>query len=126
MQPYVPQSTALPPPTAANRPIDPSVQTLVGQLLMAQQQQPAPAPGQELQGADGEPIRPEATRALAQVLGATSQAGAQNLLQMTGGHQTYADHASACCLQAQLHAWSWASRCLVSPGWLEYMCPASE
>ncbi|KAK9915563.1 hypothetical protein WJX75_000816 [Coccomyxa subellipsoidea] len=48
---------------------------------MAQQQLP---PGQEGQGADGEPIRPEATRALAQVLGATSQAGAQNLLQMTG------------------------------------------
>ncbi|BDA44258.1 hypothetical protein COCOBI_05-4420 [Coccomyxa sp. Obi] len=88
MQPYVPQSTALPPPTAANRPIDPNVQTLVGQLLMAQQQQPAPAPGQELQGVDGEPIRPEATRALAQVLGATSQAGAQNLLQMTGWGNT--------------------------------------
>ena len=50
---------------------------------MAQQQLP---PGQEGQGADGEPIRPEATRALAQVLGATSQAGAQNLLQMTGEH----------------------------------------
>ena len=91
MQPYVPQSSALPPPTAANRPVDPNVQTLVGQLLMAQQQQPAPAPGQELQGVDGEPIRPEATRALAQVLGATSQAGAQNLLQMTGAHQTRAD-----------------------------------
>ncbi len=87
MQPYVPQSTALPAPTAPSRPVDPSVQTLVGQLLMAQQQSSG-APGQEGQGAEGEPIRPEATRALAQVLGATSQAGAQNLLgQMTGARR---------------------------------------
>lgn len=79
MQPYVPQSTALPAPTAANRPaVDPNLQTLVG--LMSQQQA---VHGQEGQGMDGEPIRPEATRALAQ-LGATSQPGTQQLLQMSG------------------------------------------
>lgn len=86
MQPYIPHSAAAPVSSSAARPVtDPAVQSLLGQLLMSQQQS---APGQDGQpGAEGDPIRPEATRALAQALNSST---GQQLLQMTGASQALA------------------------------------
>ena len=82
MQPYIPQSNALPGPSPLSRPGgDASLQSLLG--FMSQH---ASSNSQEGHGAEGEPIRPEAVRMLSQTLGGSGQgAGAQQMLANLAG-----------------------------------------
>ena len=78
MQPYIPQSNALPAPSPLNRSAG-DVQSLLG--FMSQHPN-----SQEGHGAEGEPIRPEAMRVLSQTLGGSAQgAGAQQILANLAG-----------------------------------------
>ena len=81
MQPYIPQSNALPAPSPLSRPGgDASLQSLLG--FMSQHA----SASQEGHGAEGEPIRPEAVRVLSQTLGSSAQgAGAQQMLANLAG-----------------------------------------